>query len=237
VTGQRRKRLWQSIADHTVTPDHYGWAEAVCTVCVAALVSVEAAALTLRAKPRAQEMLAASDEWSARLEETQYTIGEGPGIQAYVDGAPVLVDDLRAEQARWPVFAEAALGMDATAAFAFPLQVGAIRIGTLNMYRHRPGRLSHDDLTDSALLADLATIALLKHTDTTENSPPDWMRPIGSYQDINIATGMLAARLGISLDDAFARLRGRSYAESRSVLDVARDVVERRIGFEHFPEY
>ena len=72
MTGQRRERLWQSIADHNASPGHRGWAEAVCAVCVAALVSAEAAALTLRAKPRAQEMLAASDGWSAKLEEAQY---------------------------------------------------------------------------------------------------------------------------------------------------------------------
>lgn len=237
MTGQRRETLWRSIADRALTHDHRGWAEAVCGACVTAMVSVEAAALTLRARPRAQEMLAASDGWSARLEEAQYTIGEGPGIQAYVDGAPVLVDDLRAEHTRWPVFSETALGMDASAVFAFPLHVGALRIGTLNLYRHRPGRLPAEELTDSALLADLATIALLKHADNTENGALDWARPIGSYQNINIAIGMIAARLGISLDDAFVRLRGVAYVENRSVLDVAGDVVERRTGFDHFTEH
>lgn len=236
MTGERRERLWASIADHTVTPDHRGWAEAVCAVCVATLATVEAAALTLRAKPRVQEMLAASDGWSAKLEETQYTLGEGPGIQAFVDGSPVLAEDLTAEQARWPVFVEAALGLDASAVFAFPLQVGAIRIGTLNMYRHRPGRLPIDALTDSALLADLATTALLKHADAAENDALDWARPIGSHQNINVATGMLAARLNISLDDAFARLRGHAFADDRSILDVALDVVERRLDLGRFSE-
>lgn len=236
MSGQRRERLWRSIADHTVTSGDHGWAEGVCAVCVAAVGSVEAATLTLRAKPRAQELLASSDEWSARLEETQFTLGEGPGVQAYVDGVPVLVDDLRAEQARWPVFAEAALRMDAAAVFAFPLQVGAIRIGALNLYRRMPGRLPHDDLADAALLADLATIALVKHTDATESGGLDWARPIGSYQDVNIATGMLAARLDICLDDAFARLRARAYADERSVVDVARDMVDRRTEIDHFPE-
>lgn len=234
MTGQRRERLWQSIADHNASPGHRGWAEAVCAVCAAALVSVEAAALTLRAKPRAQEMLAASDGWSARLEEAQYTVGEGPGIQAYLDGVPVLVEDLRSHLARWPMFTEAALGMQATAVFAFPLQVGAIKIGTLSMYRRHPGRMPHDDLADSALLADLATVALLKDTEVSQNGALDWARPIGSYQNINVATGMISARLGVSLDDAFARLRARAYVENRSVLHLAREVVECRIDFEYF---
>jgi hypothetical protein len=236
VTGQRRRRLWESIADRAVTPDHSGWAQAICAVSAVTLATVEASALTLRAKPRVQEVLASSDGWSAKLEETQYTLGEGPGIQAFVDGSPVLVDDLAAEHTRWPVFAEAALRLDAMAVFAFPLQVGAIRIGTLNLYRRRPGRLPADALADSAVLVDLATTALLEHFDATEHAALDWARPIGSYQDINVATGMIAGRLRISLDDAFARLRGHAFADDRSVLKVARDVVELRINLDQFAE-
>jgi AmiR/NasT family two-component response regulator len=50
-----------------------------------------------------------------------------------------------------------------------------------------------------------------------------------SYQDVNMATGMLAAQLRISLEDAFARLRAHAFSSGRSVLDVARDLLERRI--------
>jgi hypothetical protein len=233
VSGQRRERMWRSIAHHVVTNDQQGWARAVCAVCVAAVAAVEAAALTLYSRSQAQEMLAATDEWSAGLEETQYTLGEGPGVQAFVDGSPILIDDLTLEQKRWPVFAEAALRFDAIAMFSFPLQVGAIRIGTLNMYRYRPGRLSAEDVANAALLADLATIAMLNR----DHAALDWARPIGSYQDVNIATGMICARLGISLDDALVRLRGYAFAENRSIFKIARDIMERRISLDHFPEY
>jgi hypothetical protein len=230
MSGQRWKRLWNDITDQTLIPDHQGWARAVCAVCVATLATIEAAAVTLRSQSPAQEMLASSDTWSARLEELQYTLGEGPGVEAFARGGPILVDDVAAQQSRWPVFAAAALEAGASAVFAFPLQVGGVLLGTLSLYRRRGGGLGTGELTDAALLADLATTALLKPATRIE-----WTRPAGSYQNMNIATGMVAARLRISLDDAFARLRGYAFAANRSVLDVARDVVHRRITPDEFP--
>jgi hypothetical protein len=76
--------------------------------------------LTLRATARAQDMLGASDDWAGTLDGLQYTLGEGPGVEAFTSGIPELVADLRAEEARWPGFCDAALAMDASAAFAFP---------------------------------------------------------------------------------------------------------------------
>jgi AmiR/NasT family two-component response regulator len=40
---------------------------------------------------------------------------------------------------------------------------------------------------------------------------------------------MLAAQLHISLEDAFSRLRGHAYALERPILDIAHDVLRRRI--------
>jgi hypothetical protein len=223
------------MAEQAIVPGPSGWAAAVCAVGVSVLATIEAAAVTLRTTSRAQEMLAATDDWSARLEETQYTLGEGPSVEAFGTGGPVLVTDLTSEQTRWPVFAEAALSAGASAMFAFPLQVGAIRLGTLDLYRRRPGGLPPAELTDAVVLADLATTALLEEAVAAERAGEDWVRPVSSYQDMSVATGMIAATLHISLDDAFARLRGRAFAEDRSVLDVARDVVRRRITLGRFP--
>lgn len=174
---------------------------------MSALGDVDSAALTLRATSRAQEMLGASDEWGAGLEEAQYTLGEGPGATAFTTGRHVLVSDLRGEQERWPSFADAAMSVGASAAFAFPLRIGAIRVGTLDLYRRRVGGLAERVATDAATLADLATLAVIEHSEPSEPGSKNWTRPAVSYQEVNMATGMLAAQLRISLDDAFARLR------------------------------
>jgi AmiR/NasT family two-component response regulator len=116
------------------------------------------------------------------------------------------------------------------------LQVGAIRFGTLDLYCRRPGGLRSAEVTDAAILADLATTVLLHQFDFAYRSGQDGPRPVTSYQDVNIATGMLAAQLRVSLDDAFARLRAHAYSEGRSVVDVAHDVVGRRIDLDQLSE-
>ena len=86
-----------------------------------------------------------TDETAAGIEDLQFTLGEGPCIDAVHAGAPVLVpdlqhsEDLRAE--RWPAFLPGAIAAGVRAVFAFPLQIGAITIGALDLYRSSPGPL------------------------------------------------------------------------------------------------
>ncbi|RKT54176.1 ANTAR domain-containing protein [Saccharothrix australiensis] len=225
MDGQRRDRLARVVAEHVASPGRTEWARALCEVCVHALAGVDATAVTLRSGHRAQELLASSDRWAGALEEAQYTVGEGPGVEAFGTGGPVLVADLSAARSRWPGFADLAEEEGLAAVFAFPLRLGGTTLGTLDLYRRRPGGLSPTVLGDAAVLADLTVLWLLDHSDTTGGG----VRVEVSYQDVNIATGMLAAQLRISLEDAFARLRAHAFASRRSVLDVARDVLARRL--------
>jgi AmiR/NasT family two-component response regulator len=87
-------------------------------------------------------------------------------------------------------------------------------------------------VADAVLLAGLTTSALLEYNEENELAGDDQLRVAVSYQDVNMATGMLAARLKIGLEDAFARLRAHAYSEGRSVLEVARDVLARRISLD-----
>jgi hypothetical protein len=237
VDGQRREQLWRVIAERAVVPVEDGWAQAVSTACVAALPGVDAVIVALRGSRRAVEIIGASDSWAEGVAEHQYTVGEGPGIEAFTSAGPVLVADLSAEQGRWPAFAEAALGLGAGAVFAFPLQVGGINLGTVEYLRRRSGGLTQRVVNDAALVAELVTTALLQRADVAEQAGQEFApRPVTSFRDVNVATGMLAAQLRISLDDAFARLRGRAFSQGRSVVELARDVLERRVPLDEFAE-
>ncbi|MCX2946972.1 ANTAR domain-containing protein [Lentzea sp. NEAU-D7] len=188
---------------------------------------MDAAALTLRGSAHAEEMVGASDEWAARLEEVQYTLRDRPGVAAFIDAAPVLVADLGVDGVRWPGFAAAAAAEGLAAMFAFPLRAGGIRLGRLDLFRRRPGGLTAAAVADAVVLADLATCALLEQDDSAGED--EQLRMTLSYQDVNMATGMLAVQLQISLEDAFSRLRAHAFSSGCSVLDVARDLLERRI--------
>lgn len=231
MDGRRRDLLARMVAE--CEPGRVDWARAVCAVCVRAVAGVEGAAMTLRSASRAEEVLGASDSWTSGLEEIQYTLGEGPAVEAFAAGGPVLVADVRVDQVRWPGFAEAGTAAGVAAVFAFPLQVGGIRLGTLDLYRRRAGGLSSDAVADALVLADVITLGLLQHT---ERAGEDELHQVISYQDVNMATGMLAAQLRISLEDAFARLRAHAFASDRSVVAVAGDVLAHRIPLDRLAE-
>ncbi len=201
--------------------------QALSVACVRVLPDIDAAALVLHGDSQAQELVGASDPWAAGIEETQYTLGEGPGVAALGAGGPVLVPDLSVDEVRWPVFAGTAQDEGLAAAFVFPLQVGAILLGTLGLYRRSPGVLPAEFVLDAAVLADLVSHVLLVQNEAMGGE--EQARLDTSYQDVNMATGMLAVLLRISLEDAFLRLRAHAFAAERSILDVARDVLARRI--------
>jgi hypothetical protein len=229
VDEDRRSALWRAVADAEGAPGQGAWGRSVCCNCVDILAGIDAATVTLRATVSAQDLLGASAEWAGLLEDQQYTVGEGPGMQAFTQGNPVLIDNLPAAASRWPIFTGAAHSAGVAAIFAFPLQLGAIALGTLDLYRRTPGPLPPSAVAEAAALADLIALALLAKADRAEATGQDWLRQSGSYHDVHIATGMLAARHGISLTDAFTRLRAHAFGRGGSVLDIARDVIARRI--------
>jgi hypothetical protein len=208
----------------------------VCTAVVAA-VGVDGAGVTVMAGPTVRDTVHATDRVAGELEEWQLTFGQGPCVDSFTDGGPVLVGDLRTPDclARWPAFTPAALDSGAQAVFALPLHVGGIRLGVLDLYRSRPGPLGTHELADALAFADTAGMLLL---DGAAGMQPDtadlaWQRddPTAHQAQVHQATGMILVQLGVSAEAAFARLRAYAFAHDRRLGDVARDVVERRLRF------
>ena len=165
-------------------------------------------------------------------------------MQAAATGAPVLVPDLHnsTEALRWPVFAAAvAEQTDAVALFALPLQWGTVNLGVLDLYRAAPGGLSAVQYRDALSAADVAALMMLgQRTDPAGGAEighndglgGSWLdEASGHHAEVHQATGMVLAQLGISATEALARLRAHAFAEQRLLVDVARDVVARRLRF------
>ncbi|GAB3830515.1 GAF domain-containing protein [Kribbella italica] len=108
------------------------------------------------------------------MENLQQTLGEGPCLNASRDRRPVLEHDLARAAARWPAFAPAASESGIAAVFAFPLQVGAIRLGVLDLYRDVPGPLDSLQLGEALDYAAAATTILL---DLQYDASPDGLHP------------------------------------------------------------
>jgi hypothetical protein len=178
---------------------------------------------------------AASDPGSERLEELQFTLGEGPCVDAYALRRPVLVPDLAdGAMARWPAYAPAVHQRGVRAMFAFPLQVGAARLGVLDVFRDRAGALTSDELRQGVLLAEVTVAALLdQHDQDGGDAPLDELgEAVEGRAELFQAQGMVMVQLGVSIGEAMARMRAYAYAQDRRLSDVARDVVARRLCFD-----
>lgn len=201
----------------------------ICRACVGGL-AVDGAGISLLTGTVSRETVCASDETMAWVEDLQYTLGEGPCVEAAVTGQPVLVPDVRdaARQSQWPVFAAAVLERTAVGAlFAFPLQLGAINLGVLDLYCTAPGPMGTVALRDALQGADTAALMLLGLT--SEGGLGDHSG--NGRAEVHQATGMVIAQLGVDAQVAFARLRGYAFSHEQLLSEVARDVVARRLRF------
>lgn len=172
--------------------------------------------------------IAASDVVSRRLDEVQFTLGEGPCIDAYASRRPVLEPDLFGHgNSRWPGYAAAAQDEGVRAVFAFPLQIGTARAGAMDVYRHEVGSLTQGALAQALTFADIAMRLLLDtQTATLAGDSADLDDALAYRLEVYQGQGMVMVDLGVSLDEAMARLRAHAYAHDRSLTDVARDIVE-----------
>ena len=228
-------RVWATIAaahegDGPVSLD------ALCRAA-AGLLEADGASVTALGGPAVRAPVAASDGLSARLEELLLTTGEGPGADDLMFGSPMLIPDLELVADRWPGFAPAAITAGARALFAFPLQAGAIRAGVLSLYRAQPVSLTPQQLADGLVFAEVALQLLLDSsagiTGAAGYQPLDGMS--ASRAEVYQATGMVSVQLGVSLEDAFVRLRAHAFTVGTPLDDIADEVVCRTLRFDPDP--
>jgi hypothetical protein len=209
-------------------------ASMVDRVCGAAveLLSLSGAGLSLMVEGELRGTAGVSEPGIAAVQELQLTLGEGPCVDAWRRMEPVLEADLAdPEHARWPAFARAGVDAGVLAVFALPLQLGAVGLGVLALYRDRPGSLGDEELALGLVLADVATQTILG---LQAGAPPEQLHGLladepAHWAEIHQATGMVSAQLGASLDEAFVRLRSFAFANDRTLREVAADVVARRL--------
>jgi hypothetical protein len=204
----------------------------LCAECLPALSVSGAGVALMTADGPSGVVLAATDGRARQLEELQFALGEGPCVEASGGGRPVLEPDLMAAgPARWPRFGAAVLAAGVRAIFAFPLRVGAIRVGVLDLYRDTPGHLTILELADAAAFAEAATVVVL-HLQDHDSADAALAGPIDNLAEVHQATGMITIQLGVSLAEALLRLRAHAYASGRTVSAIAADVVNRRMFFD-----
>jgi hypothetical protein len=229
TAADRVQRLYQAVGRHDGQPGAFNRLKAICHACVEVL-PVTGAGIMLMAERVHQGTLYATDARIQQLEELQNAGAEGPCIDAYALGRPVLAPDLSAEWTTvWPLLAAGAMKAGIHALFSFPLQLDNASVGALDLFRDRPGPLTAGQVDDARLLAAMATREVLSmQADAIPGSLPDQIADLsGDRAAIEQATGMVAAQTGRSITEAARLLREAANAADRALADTARDVINR----------
>ncbi|MFG2465190.1 GAF domain-containing protein [Streptomyces canus] len=201
-------------------------------LCVAAvrLLPVAGASVSLRSDGMPVQ-LSASGPRAERLSELQATLGDGPCTSAAKTRATVLAADLTSgrDADRWPVFAQQATAAGIRAVYSMPLGNDTVCVGTLDLYRDVPGELTRRELRIAELVASVMTVALTALPREQENGTEGddlWLSGLAkAHDEVYQAVGMIMVQLGVDSDEALARLRADAFADSRTALEVAHDVV------------
>jgi GAF domain-containing protein len=199
--------------------------------CVEVL-DVGAAGLMLTSVDGELRVMASSSDAMRVLELFELQAQEGPCLDCFSTGQPVVNNDVEAASARWPRFASEASAAGFKVVHALPMRLRGTVLGALNLFHVEPGDMPPADLAAAQALADVATIALLQHRAALEAQVLNEQlnHALNSRIVIEQAKGMLAERQGLDIDRAFATLRNHARNHNERLADVARSVVDGSLG-------
>lgn len=208
--------------------------ERLCDTCVEVL-DVTGAGIMLMSDGEHRGTLGVSNPVMTLVEDLQFTLGEGPCIDAYSSEHPILEPDLGDPTTnRWPAFSGPAVRAGVRAVFGFPLRTGTANLGALDLYLDQPGDLRPDQVSDAVVLAGvISTTVLALQADAAPGELPALLdATMLSRAVVHQASGMVSAQLDIGVADALVRIRAHAYTSNRPVNDVAHDIVQRRLRLE-----
>ena len=187
-----------------------------------------------------ETIVCATDRLAARLDELQFDLGEGPRWEAARTRLPVLEPRVReVEHPLWPVFHMALMDTTVEALYVFPLILGALNVGIVELYSTTPGAFDRTDRAKALVLANETAWNLLDHllqvqeaatgaTSLTSTAPAE--SPL-SRREIHQATGMVLVQMNVTPTDALLLLRAHAFSHGKTVRAIAGDVVARRLHF------
>jgi GAF domain-containing protein len=230
VTAERRRRIIALLA--LDDPPVLG-SKRLCEVCAEA-IGVSGAGIMLMSGDISGGSIC-TNEVSALIEELQYALSEGPCVDAHRFGLPVVEPNLAEPiTIRWPAFTGPAIEAGVRAVFGFPLRVGGVRLGALDLYCDQPGPLTDEQHADALVMAEIVTQTILV---LQANAPPEALASeleagANFHDAVHHASGMVAVQLDVSVAQALLRLKAHAFGNNRLLADVAHDVVTRTVRFD-----
>jgi GAF domain-containing protein len=191
-----------------------------------------AAGVMLTGPDEALHHVGASSEDARLLELFQIQNAEGPCLDSFHSGVPVVVPDLSETHDRWPSFTPQALATGMASVHAFPMRLRERVIGGLNIFQSRRTELAPEDVRVLQALADMATIALIQEQALTraEVISEQLQVALNSRTVLEQAKGAVARVFGITVEEAFVMLRAHARDTRQRLTDVAHEVVTSQRG-------
>lgn len=191
------------------------------------LLDVGAAGLMLVGPDGGLRVMASTSEAMRMLELFELQAQEGPCLDAFRTGEPVVNHELAMANDRWPRFAPQALAAGFHSVHALPMRLRGAVIGALNLFHVQAGDMQEADVAAAQALADVGTIGVLQHRAALEAQGlnDQLNNALKSRIVIEQAKGMVAERDKLNMEQAFARLRNHSRNHNLRLVDVARDVI------------
>ena len=227
----REARLARTVVDLADTlVDDFDLVDLLTTLsdrCVEVL-DIAAAGIMLVAPGGELRLMTASSEAMRVVELFELQSQEGPCLDAFRSGHPVVNQDLAVVNGRWPRFAAVAMREGFKAADALPMRLRRQVIGALNLFRSETGSLDSEDVVVAQALADIATIAILQHRTALEASVLNEQlnQALTSRIVLEQAKGIVAERERVDMAEAFAVLRGYARNHNVRLASVAAAVVD-----------
>ena len=189
------------------------------------LLDLDAAGLVMADVNGSLRTVAASDERTRALEQAEIQSGQGPCVDCFRSGEPLVNVDLRSARGRWPGFAPQAVAAGLGTSSVLPLRLRTNVVGALNLLR--TGALDEADLRLAQAMAGAATISILAYRTIRRGEllGAQLQNALDSRVVIEQAKGVLAERSRIGVDEAFRRLREYARSHNRSLSDLAAEVV------------
>lgn len=192
----------------------------------------DGASMTLDYSGSSRLLLHATDPLAASLDELQEVVGEGPSFEASHTGEVVVARLGGGETDRWALLSERLRGLDfAGTLVAVPLRAELSTLGVLSVHRRGPDQ--EENLVAARFLGATVGTALLQDPGIS-NAEHLTAQAWADRSRIHQATGMIVAQVGVRSEDAIALLRGQAFARNTTLLDIAHDIIERRINFRDF---
>jgi ANTAR domain-containing protein/GAF domain-containing protein len=228
MDGHRRlAQVFVELADTLVESfDSVDFLQMLTDRCVE-LLAADAASLLLADERGALRWLAVSPEGDRLLELLELDPQEGPGQDCFATGRTVPDIDLDTAHDQWPAFAPAAVQAGFARAHAFPMRLRTRVIGALTLFTERAQPWDDERLAVGQAMADIATIGLLQERTVHEQTvlAGQLQKALDSRVLIEQAKGVLAARAGVSVSEAFTRMRAHARGTGLTLTSVASAVV------------